>query len=143
MVQNFMESKTKDNLMRAFAGESIARNRYIFSASLAKKEHQHVLEYDEHDSIYKDFGETARQEGFDGVASSFLRIAEIEKIHGDRFGRFASLLEEGSLYVSDLEIDWICLKCGHVYHGYEAPRVCPVCGHAQGYFIRMDLCPFQ
>ena len=44
MVQNFMESKTKDNLMRAFAGESMARNRYIFSASLAKKEHQHVLE---------------------------------------------------------------------------------------------------
>lgn len=34
---NFSESKTKENLMRAFAGESQARNRYIFSAHKAKK----------------------------------------------------------------------------------------------------------
>ena len=33
---NFSESKTKENLMRAFAGESQARNRYIFSAHKAK-----------------------------------------------------------------------------------------------------------
>ena len=34
----------KDNLMRAFAGESQARNRYTFAASQAKKEHHHVIE---------------------------------------------------------------------------------------------------
>ena len=28
MAVNFSESKTKENLMRAFAGESQARNRY-------------------------------------------------------------------------------------------------------------------
>ncbi len=33
----FAESVTKDNLMRAFAGESQARNRYTFAASQAKK----------------------------------------------------------------------------------------------------------
>ena len=31
-------SKTKENLMRAFAGESMARNRYTFSAAAAKKD---------------------------------------------------------------------------------------------------------
>ena len=33
----FAESVTKDNLMRAFAGESQARNRYTFAVSQAKK----------------------------------------------------------------------------------------------------------
>ena len=43
MSVNFMESETKVNLMRAFAGESMARNRYVFSADFSKKEHFHVL----------------------------------------------------------------------------------------------------
>lgn len=38
MSINFAESRTKDNLMRAFAGESQARNRYTFAAGQAKKE---------------------------------------------------------------------------------------------------------
>lgn len=32
------DSKTKENLLRAFAGESQARNRYEFAAEVAKKE---------------------------------------------------------------------------------------------------------
>ena len=41
---DFMESKTRENLMRAFAGESQARNRYTFAAGLAKKEKLPVIE---------------------------------------------------------------------------------------------------
>ena len=33
---DFKESKTRENLMRAFAGESQARNRYTFSAGVAR-----------------------------------------------------------------------------------------------------------
>ena len=40
---NFSESVTKDNLMRAFAGESQARNRYTFAASQAKKNGLYVI----------------------------------------------------------------------------------------------------
>lgn len=35
---DFKNSQTKENLMKAFAGESQARNRYEFAASVAKKE---------------------------------------------------------------------------------------------------------
>ena len=35
---DFLDSKTRENLMRAFAGESQARNRYTFAASAARKE---------------------------------------------------------------------------------------------------------
>ncbi len=43
-MTNFINSKTKDNLMKAFAGESMARNRYTFSAQLAKSQGLHVIE---------------------------------------------------------------------------------------------------
>lgn len=41
---NFSESKTKENLMRAFAGESQARNRYTIAAQKAHEKHLYVLE---------------------------------------------------------------------------------------------------
>lgn len=41
---NLQDSKTKENLMRAFAGESQARNRYTFAASVAKKEGYPILQ---------------------------------------------------------------------------------------------------
>ena len=69
-------------------------------------------------------------------------IAEIEKLHGDRFGAFAKLLEDNQLFVSKVETKWICLNCGHIYEGTEAPRNCPVCDHEQGWFVRMELAPF-
>lgn len=43
MKMDFKTSQTKDNLMRAFAGESQARNRYEFAAQKAISMHQYVL----------------------------------------------------------------------------------------------------
>lgn len=197
MAVEFSDSVTKDNLMRAFAGESQARNRYTFAASQAEKNGLHVIsaifgftaaqekehaeifyhhlqdmagsnifidggypvdisddmtellkmaqhnEYEEHDSVYKAFGETARDEGFERIAAAFLQIAEIEKIHGDRFGKYAKLMQEGKLFVSDVEEEWMCLNCGFVYRGTQAPILCPVCHHERGYFIRFELTPFE
>lgn len=196
MQVDFTTSKTKDNLMRAFAGESQARNRYTFAANQAKQDKLHVIEaiftftanqekehaeifynhlktlagktieidggypvditdsitellryaqhneYEEHDPVYKNFGDIAKQEGFDEVAASFYGIAEIEKTHGDRFGAFADLFEQGKLFVADVECGWMCLNCGHVTKGTKAPVICPVCRHDQGYFIRLSMAPF-
>ncbi|MCH5272269.1 MAG: rubrerythrin family protein [Lachnospiraceae bacterium] len=44
MAVDFKTSETKDNLMRAFAGESQARNRYTFAAEQAKKQKLPVIE---------------------------------------------------------------------------------------------------
>jgi rubrerythrin len=189
-------SQTMDNLMRAFAGESQARNRYTFAAAQAKTQHQHVIEaifkftanqekehaevfynflqdvageniqieagypvdinedlvqllrsaqhneYEEYDPVYKKFGDIAKEEGFNKIAAAFHMIAGIEKTHGDRFARFAELLEEKKLYVSEVETGWMCLNCGYVHWGKEAPKVCPACQHDQGYFIRISMAPF-
>ncbi len=195
-MADFKSSKTKDNLMKAFAGESMARNRYTFSAELARAQQLHVIEavfiytanqekehgeifyqhlkelsgkelninadypiditndmvqllryaqeheYAEHQPIYKEFAETAKEEGFMQVYGSFNMISEIEKTHGDRFGMLADLLEQGKLFVNDVACDWVCLNCGHVHNGTSAPEKCPVCQHDKGFFIRMELAPY-
>lgn len=196
MAAEFKNSETKENLMRAFAGESQARNRYTFAAGEARKQKQQAIaevflytanqekehaeifyrhlkelagenicidgcypvdltddlagllrmaqhnEYEEHDDVYKKFGDKAKEEGFFEAASSFQMIAEIEKYHGDRFGKFAEWLETNRLHVSDVRTGWICLNCGYIYEGERAPEKCPVCDHDQGYFIRLELSPF-
>lgn len=92
--------------------------------------------------VYPDFGKIANQEGFNQIGLKFNEIAKIEKIHGERFGMFADWLEQGKLFISDVEEEWMCLNCGYVHKSTEAPKVCPVCNHKQGYFIRLSLAPF-
>ncbi len=192
----FRESETKTNLMRAFAGESQARNRYTIAAGLARKENLYVVEavfrytaeqekehaeifykhlwelagenveiegaypvdlahdvskllrmaqhneYEEHDDVYKNFAKKAEEEGFLEVASSFQLIAEIEKTHGDRFGKFADWMEQGKLFVADVKTAWMCMECGHIYYGTQVPEVCPVCHNDRGYFVRLELAPY-
>ncbi len=196
MAVDFKNSETKDNLMRAFAGESQARNRYTFGAGVARqqkqqaiaqvftytadqeKEHAEIFynhlkelagetihidggypvdltedlaellrmaqhnEYEEHDDVYQKFGEKAKEEGFQKVAASFFMIAEIEKYHGDRFGRYAEYIEQNKLHESDGKTAWICLNCGYIYEGEKVPEMCPVCEHDKGYFIRLEQSPF-
>lgn len=193
----FNTSTTKDNLMRAFAGESQARNRYTFAASQAKKSQLHVVEcvftytagqekehaeiyynllkdlagenilvdgkypvdlhsdvvsllrsaqhneYQEHDREYAHFGDVAQQEGYPNIATTFRNIAAIEKTHGDRFGHFADLMDQGKLFSETVETEWLCLNCGHIHRGKSAPALCPVCSHDQGYFIRLSMSPYQ
>ena len=100
-------------------------------------------EYEEHQPVYPAFAETARKEGFPEIAASFTEIAKIEKTHGDRFGRFADLLEQGKLFVASAETKWMCLNCGHIHTGERVPPVCPVCKHDQGYFVRLTLAPWE
>lgn len=54
-------SRTEKNLAHAFAGESMARNRYTFYASVAKKQ------------------------GYEQIAAIFLETAENEREHAKRF----------------------------------------------------------
>jgi len=76
------------------------------------------------------------------IAHTFRMIAAIEKTHGDRFGRFAELLEDDRLFAAEGPVKWMCLNCGEIIETERAPALCPVCKHGQGYFIRLDMVPF-
>ena len=70
---DFKDSQTKENLMRAFAGESQARNRYTYAAELAQKNGLFVIK--------KVFDFTAEQEKEHGeVFYDFLKDVEGEEI---------------------------------------------------------------
>ena len=62
--------------------------------------------------------------------------------HGNRFRYYADLLENEQLFVSDVKCAWMCLNCGHIQEGLQAPKSCPVCQHDQGFFIRLELTPY-
>lgn len=66
-------TKTEQNLLKAFAGESQARNRYEFAASVAKKE------------------------GLEQIAAIFMETSLQEKEHAKRFFKF---LEGGALEIT-------------------------------------------
>jgi rubrerythrin len=66
-------TRTEQNLLKAFAGESQARTRYTFFASVAKKE------------------------GYEQIGSIFLETAEQEKEHAKRFFKF---LEGGMVEIT-------------------------------------------
>jgi rubrerythrin len=100
--------------------------------ALRAAQHNELEEWGE---VYKSFGETAREEGFSEVANVFERIARIEKTHADRFGRLADEIENGSIFRRDEEIPWMCTVCGNIHLGKEAPGICNVCEHPQGYFM--------
>lgn len=71
-------------------------------------------EYGEWEHDYASFARTAMEEGFPLVGKLFENIANVEKIHGDRFGRYADMLEQGQLFASDTKVEWMCLNCGYV-----------------------------
>ncbi len=86
-------------------------------------------------SMYAEFAQTARDEGFLYLAGLFERVASIEKMHEERYAKYLSEVENKTLLTSDSEqTRWICLNCGYVFTGKEPPNECPVCQVERGYF---------
>lgn len=73
MSKSIKGTKTEQNLLKSFAGESQARNRYTYFASAARKE------------------------GFEQIANIFTETAENEKEHAKVFFKF---LEGGDLEIT-------------------------------------------
>ena len=181
-------SETEKNILKAFAGESQARNRYSYFAKVAQKEgyvqiagifeetaeqertHAKRLfklleggelevtaafpagvigstvenlraaaagEHYENTSMYPEFAEIAKQEGFNDVAAIFKAIAVAEKQHERRYLALAANIEADRVFKEDTEKSWICKKCGYVHKGNKAPDVCPACAHPQAYYERL------
>ncbi len=144
---NLKGSKTEENLLTAFAGESMARNKYTFYASQAKKEgYEQVAdtitnlkdaaagEHDEWTDMYARFAQVAREEGFNRIAVLFDMVGKIEKHHEERYLQLVQNIEEGQVFEREEEVAWICLNCGHIHYGKKAPKACPVCAHPKAYF---------
>ena len=86
--------------------------------------------------MYRSFAETAKEEGFDRIASLFEMVGAIEKEHEERYKKLLENLESGIVFTDTDEVVWVCRNCGHIHVGKNAPELCPVCAHPQAYFER-------
>ncbi len=181
-------TQTEKNVLAAFAGESQARNRYTFFASVARKEgyeqiaaifedtannekeHAEMFfglleggdveivaaypagvvgdtaanleaaaagERLEWTTLYKNFAETAREEGLRNVEVVFREIAEVEEEHEKRYLALLENVRNDRVFRRDEVVRWRCRNCGYIHEGKEAPKICPACRHPQAYYELM------
>jgi len=184
MGQSIKGTKTELNLLKAFAGESQARNRYEFAAKVAKKEGYEQIsaifqetadqekehakrffkfleggvaeitagypagkigttvenlkaaaegENEEWTELYPAFAATAKEEGFEEVASAFTLIAKVEAEHERRYLKLLQNISDDKVFLKDGKVWWKCRNCGYVYQSAEALELCPACLHPRSY----------
>ena len=163
LMKELKGTKTEQNLKEAFAGESMARNKYTYFASRAKKDgfvqiasHAKMWykylnggsvsdtatnladaangENFEWTDMYARMAKEAREEGFDEIAAKFELVGAIEKHHEERYRKLLKNIEDAVVFSREGDVIWQCSNCGHIVIGKKAPEVCPTCDHPQSYF---------
>ncbi len=185
MGNSIKGTRTEQNLLKSFAGESQAAMRYGFFAKQAEEEgflqiaaifretadqeRAHAKrffkflegggvtitaeypagvigttaenlkaamegEHEEWDILYKEFAAVAKEEGFPTIAVVFNRIADVEKMHEERYATLLHRVLEEEVFAREEEIEWQCRECGYVHKGKTPPKVCPACAHPQEYY---------
>lgn len=84
--------------------------------------------------MYKDFAKTARDEGFDTIATLFEYVAAIEKEHEERYRALLENIKDNKVFHKNDKVEWKCSNCGHILSAEAAPEICPVCAHPKAYF---------
>jgi rubrerythrin len=102
---------TKSNLEAAAAGENM-----------------------EWTTLYANFANVAKEEGFPEVARSFEQISKVEMFHENRYRKLAANIAGSEVFKKKKTTKWHCINCGYVYEGEEAPKECPACKHPQAYY---------
>ncbi len=146
------QNLTAVNLMKAFAGESQARNKYEFFAEVAYEEGLHRIarhfqeaadnekyhamaefkaynklvkeveldttqknliyaadgERYEHEEMYPNFAQIAKEEGLNEIARLFRAIGKVEVEHEAEYLEFKRILEAEGFFDSENNEEWIC-----------------------------------
>ncbi len=186
---NLTGTQTAVNLLKAFAGESQAFQRYMMFAETARREgyiemaeifeltasneqahakrfymflvnggynHEAITieadfpvsigttqenllsasqgEHEEWTTLYKEAADMAEKEGFNAVAAAYRAIAKVEEYHEQRYLKLKDQIDQDEVFKRQEKIQWICIVCGYIHEGYEAPKICPSCNHAQSYY---------
>ena len=91
-------------------------------------------EHHEWESMYPEFAQIAREEGFGEIARLFEAVAVAEKQHEKRYLGLLANIEAGTVFKKKKKVVWRCRNCGYLHEGEEAPGMCPACAHPQAHF---------
>ena len=186
---NLIGTQTAINLMKSFAGESQAFQRYMLFAETARREgymeiaeifsltaaneqahakrfymflvnggynHEAICieadfpvssgttvenllsasqgEHEEWSQLYREAADMAEKEGFNAIALAYKAISKAEEYHEQRYLKLKASMDKDEVFKRSEKTNWICMICGYIHEGYEAPKICPSCNHAQSYY---------
>ena len=137
-MSKYAGTQTEKNLEAAFAGESQARNKYTYFASVAKKEG-----YEQISALFLKTADNEKEhakmwfkelEGIGSTADNLKAAADGENYEWtDMYEGFAKTAEEEGFPELAVKV-WECRNCGHIIVGTKAPDICPTCNHPQSFF---------
>ena len=150
-MNKYAGTQTEQNLRDAFSGESEARNKYTYFASVAKKEG-----YEQIAALFQKTADNEKEhaklwfkelKGISDTADNLKAAAEGENYEWtDMYAGFAKTADEeryrallknielAEVFAKSEVSVWECRNCGHIVVGTNAPEVCPACAHPQSYF---------
>ena len=123
----YLESGEELEITAAFPAGTIGETIQNLKASAEGENYEHT-------SMYPEFAQTARQEGFDDIAKTFESIAVAEKYHEKRYLALMNNIEKGLVFEKESSVTWRCRNCGYNHEGAQAPEVCPACDHDRDHF---------
>jgi rubrerythrin len=85
-------------------------------------------------TLYQNFADLAKKEGFEEAFQTFTQVAKVEKFHESRYLGLLKNVREGKVFKKDAPVKWHCRNCGFVFEGREVPEKCPVCEHLHAHF---------
>lgn len=92
-------------------------------------------EHYENSEMYPEFAKVAREEGLVDVSRRLLSIGQAEVHHEERYSKLLELVEAGTMYQKEENVEWTCIKCGFTSIGKQPPEKCPACDHPANYFM--------
>jgi len=89
----------------------------------------------EHEDMYPEFVEAAKEENEDSALESFMYAMEVEKIHETLYKEaLESIQNDEDLEETDI---YVCQICGNTVFD-EPPAACPICGYPKDEFKKVE-----
>lgn len=85
-------------------------------------------------TLYQDFSDVAKKEGFIEISETFSWVAKVERFHEERYRSLLKNVMESKVFKKDSSVKWHCRNCGYVFEGKDVPDQCPVCKHPRAHF---------
>ncbi|WP_300381909.1 rubrerythrin family protein [Clostridium sp.] len=123
------------------SGNELAHARKVYTSFLnllgdTKENLKEAIngETNEYEALYKNFEDVAREEGFIDVENFYKELREVEEAHSDRYKDLYNRIETDTMFKGDENSLWVCMNCGYIHEGNQAPLICPLCSYPRAYF---------
>ncbi len=106
-----MVGNTLDNLKEAMEGETM-----------------------EYSTIYRQYEEEARKEGFHHIGDFFKELSQVARNYEEKFEELYNRVKNDNVFRAPVPVAWRCMNCGYTHIGTSAPNQCSLCKFPKNFF---------